>query len=292
MRRRHSYNDVECSGKQMRPIEILLSVANLLTLFILAVPQVHAVRWTGSVALIALLLAILQITVEGPRWQMIPAYLLTATFSLIWLLGIVVPGGLHVNRLIAVLGIGLSIPMLVLSIALPMLLPVFHFPKPTGSYAIGTVTYHWVDTNRPELFAPDPHDHRELMAQVWYPAKNVPAARAPYIEDADTVTPALARLTHLPGFLFTHFKYVTTNAVASAPIADDKSTYPVLIFLAGLDGFRAVNTFQIEELVSHGYIVVGLDQPGAVAMVRFPDGRQIAGLPKDAIQPLIDQSIG
>jgi len=203
----------------------------------------------------------------------------------------VIPGGLHVNRLIAGLAIGLSVLVLVLSIALPILLPVFHFPKPTGPYAIGTVTYHWVDTSRPELFTPDPNDHRELMAQVWYPAKNEPAACAPYIQDADAVTPALARLTHLPEFLLTHFKYVTTNAVASAPIADDKSSYPVLIFLSGLDGFRAVNTFQIEELVSHGYIVVGLDQPGAVAMVRFPDGRQISGLPKDEIQPLIDQSI-
>jgi predicted dienelactone hydrolase len=130
------------------------------------------------------------------------------------------------------------------------------------------------------------------MAQVWYPAKNEPAAaRAPYIQDADAVTPALARLTHLPGFLFTHFKYVITNAVVAAPIADDTSRYPVLIYLTGLGGFRAVSTFQIEELVSHGYIVVGLDQPGAVAMVQLPDGRQISGLPKDEIQPLIDQSI-
>jgi pimeloyl-ACP methyl ester carboxylesterase len=276
----------------MRPIEILLSVANLLTFVALAVPQLHAVRWTGYVALIALLLAVTQIAVEGPRWQMILTYALTASFFLIWLLGSVIPSGLHVHRLIAGLGSGLGVLMLVISIALPILLPIFHFPKPTGSYAIGTLTYHWVDSSRPELFTTDPNDHRELMAQVWYPAKNEPAAaRAPYIQDADAVTPALARLTHLPGFLFTHFKYVSTNSVVSAPIADDKSSYPVLIYLTGLDGFRAVSTFQIEELVSHGYIVVGLDQPGAVAMVRFPDGRQISGLPKDEIQPLIDQSM-
>jgi hypothetical protein len=282
---------VDCRGKQVRPIEILLSAANLLTLFVLALPGLHAVRWTSAMALIALLLAVIQIAVEGPRWQMIPAYASTAVFFLIWLLGIVLPGGLHVNRLTAGLGIGLSVLALILSTALPILLPVFHFPKPTGPYAIGTLTYHWVDTSRPELFTPDPNDHRELMAQVWYPAKDEPAARAPYIQDADAVTPALARLTHLPEFLFTHFKYVTTNAVAAAPIADDKASYPVLIFLAGLDGFRAVNTFQIEELVSHGAIVVGLDQPGAVAMVRFPDGREISGWPKEAIQPLIDQSV-
>jgi predicted dienelactone hydrolase len=180
-----------------------------------------------------------------------------------------------------------------MSIALPLLLPVFHFKKPTGPYAIGTLTYHWVDANRPELFTADPSDHRELMAQVWYPAPAHPGAKqAPYVADANAVMPALARLLHnLPGFTFSHFRYVTTNATNAAPIADDQANYPVLIFLTGLDGFRSSNTFQVEELVSHGYIVVGLDQPGAAAMVRLPDGRQIPGWPKGKIQPLIDQSI-
>jgi predicted dienelactone hydrolase len=241
---------------------------------------------------ITLLIAIVQVLTEGLRWQMVPAYVLAALFCLFWLLSIVKHSSRQNNRFIAGLGSGLSVLMLVISIALPILVPIFHFPKPTGPYAIGTLTYHWVDSSRPELFTTDPNDHRELMAQVWYPAKNEPAAaRAPYIQDADAVTPALARLTHLPGFLFTHFKYVTTNSVVAASIADDTSRYPVLIYLTGLDGFRAVSTFQIEELVSHGYIVVGLDQPGAVAMVRLPDGRHISGLPKDEIQPLIDQSI-
>jgi len=276
----------------MRLIETLLLLANLLAFFIVAIPLPRAVCWVRYWVPIAPLIAIAQVLVEGPRWQMIPAYVLTGLLLLVWLLRIVKRGSLDSNRLIAGLGSGLGVLMLVISIALPILVPIFHFSKPTGSYAIGTLTYHWVDSSRPELFTTDPNDHRELMAQVWYPAKNeLAAARAPYIQDADVVTPALARLTHLPGFLFTHFKYVTTNAVVAASIADDTSRYPVLIYLTGLDGFRAVSTFQIEELVSYGYIVVGLDQPGAVAMVRLPDGRQISGLPKDEIQPLIDQSI-
>ncbi len=276
----------------MRLIETLLLLANLLAFFIVAIPLPRAVCWVRYWVPIVPLIAIAQVLVEGPRWQMIPAYVLTGLLLLVWLLRIVKRGSLDSNRLIAGLGSGLGVLMLVISIALPILVPIFHFSKPTGSYAIGTLTYHWVDSSRPELFTTDPNDHRELMAQVWYPAKNeLAAARAPYIQDADVVTPALARLTHLPGFLFTHFKYVTTNAVVAASIADDTSRYPVLIYLTGLDGFRAVSTFQIEELVSYGYIVVGLDQPGAVAMVRLPDGRQISGLPKDEIQPLIDQSI-
>jgi pimeloyl-ACP methyl ester carboxylesterase len=182
--------------------------------------------------------------------------------------------------------------VLIVSIALPVVVPVFRFAPPTGPDGIGTVTYHWVDGSRPEPFTADPDDHRELMAQVWYPAAPAPgAARAPYLVDSDAVTPELARLTGLPPFLFRHFRYVTTNAVAGVPIAGRQARYPVLLFLSGLYGFRSVSTFQIEELVSHGYVVVGLDQPGVVATVRFPDGRQISNLPFDEIDPLVDQSV-
>ncbi|MEP7289091.1 MAG: carboxylic ester hydrolase, partial [Chloroflexota bacterium] len=63
------------------------------------------------------------------------------------------------------------------------------------------------------------------------------------------------------------------------------------IFLTGLNGFRQSNTFQVEELVSHGYIVVGIDQPYAAAAVVFPDGHQITGLTRDQMQPFIQQSL-
>jgi predicted dienelactone hydrolase len=275
----------------VRLLEIMLSLTTFLAFCTLTIPRLRAIRWTGYVTPIALLVAIVQMVVEGSRWQMIPAYTLAIIFFLIWLLVIVIPGGIHVNRIVSILGAGVGVLVLVISIALPILLPVFHFSKPIGPYAIGTITYHWIDTSRPELFTIDPSDHRELMAQVWYPANNERSApSSPYIQDADAVTPAIARLLHLPGFVLSHFKYVTTNAVASAHIADEKSSYPVLIYLTGINGFRSINTFQIEELVSHGYIVVGLDQPGNAPSVRFPDGKQILGWSRNEIIPLIVQS--
>jgi predicted dienelactone hydrolase len=276
----------------MRPFEILLSGANLLAFLSLVLPLPLSLRWMRYAALFALLIVLLQIAVEGMRWQMVPAYGLAGLFFLLWLPAMFGPGSLHIGRFAATAGIGLGVLGLVLAIAPPLIFPVFHFPQPTGPYAIGTLTYHWADASRPELFTTDPDDHRELMVQVWYPARNEPSApRAPYIQDAEHVTPALARLTKFPGFLFSHFKYVTTHAVSAAPVAEGETRYPVLIYFTGLDGFRSVSTFQIEELVSQGYIVVGLDQPGAVAMVRFPDGREISGWPKADIDPLIMQSV-
>jgi predicted dienelactone hydrolase len=191
---------------------------------------------------------------------------------------VVKSGGLNPgNRLIAVLGAVLVALGLVVSIVLPVIFPVFSFPRPTGPHAIGTLTYHWTDAARPEEYTDDPNDSRELMVQIWYPAKaDQSAPRAAYIEDVDVLGPALARFLNLPEFALGHLKYITTNAITSAPAADNEPTYPVLIFLAGLHSYRQANTFQVEELVSHGYIVAAIDMPYAFQLVVFPDGRQAA----------------
>jgi hypothetical protein len=54
--------------------------------------------------------------------------------------------------------------------------PVFHFPQPTGQYPIGTLTYHWIDTTRSEVFTADPQVRRQLLVQIWYPAAASPSA--------------------------------------------------------------------------------------------------------------------
>jgi len=269
----------------MRPLEILLVVANLVAFVLLVVPVRGRARWLRHFAFLPLPVMGAQLLVEGPRWQMVPAYALGGLFFLVWLVWLlrtIKPAGRPAGRrwtrrLAAGLGIGLGVLGLVVSTALPIALPVFRFPHPTGPYDIGTLTYHWVDASRPEVFAANPDDRRELMVQIWYPAWADPSSpRAPYIPDAGAVAPALARFIKLPEFILGHLKYVTTNAVASAPVADGKRSYPVLILLVGLGGYRQEQTFQVEDLVSHGYIVAAIDQPYAASMVVFPDGRQAA----------------
>jgi predicted dienelactone hydrolase len=223
---------------------------------------------------------------------------LTGLLVLAWLLQNVAPVDGSVkqiltNRFVAGIAIILCIIGLGMSAALPLLLPVFRFPRASGPYEIGTVTYHWTDAGRREVISTDKNRRRELMVQVWYPAKKgTSSSHTPYIQDADAVATALARLHHFPDFSLQHLKYVTTNAAESVPVADDQSSYPVLIVLEGLTGYRQMLTFQVEELVSHGYIVVGIDQPGAAATVVFPDGHQIA---IDELFPqmkaLVDQSL-
>ena len=251
-------------------------------------------RWMRHSTPVALLAAGAQIVAEGPRWQMMPAYALTGGLLLIWLWRAAAAGHTvwrRPCRLATGAAVGLGAIALVVSIALPNAFPIFRFPQPTGPYAIGTLTYHWIDATRLEAFGAYPQDRRELMVQIWYPAAaDSSSRRAPYMQDAEAVTSAFAQIHHLPTFLFGHFRLVTTNAVQSAPVAGARGEYPVLLFLEGVTGFRQMNTYQIEELVSHGHIVVAIDQPGAAADVVFADGRQAIGMTLAQVHASIDSS--
>ena len=241
-------------GEEMRPLEALLLIVNFLTLFALAVPRLRAVCRMGYSALIALSIAVAQFLAEGPRWQIVPAYALTGLFFLVWMLQnrtrVGEPTGCKWIKRIA---ISLAAATLAISIALPIVVPVFSFPHPSGPYAIGTLTYHWIDENRLEFFSADPSARRELMVQIYYPARGNPSSsRAPYVPNPEVLA-STAHLLRLPAFVFGHFKDVVTNATLSAPMEDGEPMSPVLIFLSGRGGYRQSNTFQIEEVVSHGY---------------------------------------
>lgn len=258
---------------------MLLLAANLVALVVLVIPPRGRVRWLRYAALAPLPVLAVHLPAEGPRWQMIPAYVLGAAFAVGWLLRTLRPPGSR--RWPRVLAAGLGALGLVVAAVPPLALPVFSFPEPSGPYDVGTLIYHWTDLARPEVFTADPGDHRELMAQIWYPAKADPTApRAPYLEDAGAITPTLARLLGVPEFAFGHLGLVRTNAVPSAPVADGEARYPVLVLLGGVQGSRNVYTFKAEELASRGYVVAAIDMTYAYSTVVFPDGRRVAYDPR------------
>src|SRR5262245_3323547 len=57
-------------------------------------------------------------------------------------------------------------------------------PAPTGKFAAGRTSFHWVDASRPEAMTDDPNDRRELMVTIWYPAESATGEPAPYGETA------------------------------------------------------------------------------------------------------------
>ena len=166
------------------------------------------------------------------------------------------------------------------------------FAKPTGKYAIGTMSYCITDPDREEIFITDKYQARQIPIQVWYPAENTSQPDyAPYIPEAIKVSEAISELLHIPKALLYPLQFKRSNALVKAPINKEKVQYPVLLYLTGLYGHRCISTFQIQELVSQGYIVVGIDCPMAVALATFPDGSTLKSLPRTLIDPMLNESL-
>lgn len=154
--------------------------------------------------------------------------------------------------------------------------PTPRFPKPTGPYGVGTRIYSWTDPTRPEPFTADPDDRRQLVAQVWYPTTGRGAAQ-PYMDSGEPMR-VLAKHLHVPAFLLGNIQHAPTHALRDAPATNGR--FPVLINAGGLTAFKDASLFWIEELASHGYVVVGLDQPGTSAATVLPGGRVIRVIDK------------
>lgn len=156
------------------------------------------------------------------------------------------------------------------------------FPRPSGDSRVGTVTRQWVDHSRREVLARDADEARELAVQVWYPTVESCGTRSRYRPDAPVVFNALLQAlrevtsgrTSLPSFLFRKLAVSRTSALVNAqPVRE--TMFPVIVALSGFGGFRNAHTILIEELVSRGYVVLGMDQPYVSARARLADGRVV-----------------
>ena len=255
---------------------------------------------------IALVLTILHLVVEKYRWQMVPLYLFVLVAFVLSIIDLIRPRSeTFERRSWASLGIMLGLLVLVLAVSVPALLPVPRVPEPSGPYQVGTVTLVLEDASRKELYSQDPDEARRFMIQVWYPAAPPDGALpAPWMEDARIVAPAIAGWLGLPEFFLDHLELARTSSYAQTPVDRSGAPYPVLIFSHGWGGFRAQNTYQVQELASHGYVVVGMEHPYGTAATVFPDGKVVynnpGALPDDvtdaeydrAARQLVDQWAG
>ncbi|MFJ5032175.1 alpha/beta hydrolase family protein [Streptomyces sp. NPDC088560] len=140
-------------------------------------------------------------------------------------------------------------------------------PVPTGPFPVGTVPLHLVDTSRPDPVA-GPGHHRELMAAVWYPARGV--KRGPL---APWTSPAVVRaLLTAQGFPADVAVAPLTAGHEGAPVLRTGRRLPVVVFSHGAHDHRADATIVVQELASHGYVVVTVDHTYDAFSV-FPDGR-------------------
>lgn len=154
--------------------------------------------------------------------------------------------------------------------AVPPAEGVVDFPELTGEYAVGRTTYTWVDPDREEAYTSEEGDNRVVTVWVWYPAApGADAVRAPYLSDGmDALFQA---------FYGTGSGNVQTQEYEAAPIQQTNSGYPVLIFSPGNAQNALTYTVLLEEIASHGYVVVGLDHAYNSRMTTLADSQVVEG---------------
>ena len=155
-------------------------------------------------------------------------------------------------------------------------------PAPTGPYAVGRKSYALTDESRPEPLSAIPGAQRKIMVFVWYPTDRKATQgmkTAPYLPNFDKVMPKLS-----PGDLKDMFRPSTfrgidllpqTDVVENAPIAPGKQEFPLLLFSHGWGNPNFLYTAELEDIVSHGYIVAAVDHPYDTTYTLFPDGKVV-----------------
>ena len=66
-----------------------------------------------------------------------------------------------------------------------------------------------------------------------------------------------------------------SHAIKNAPVAKASKQFPVILLSHGLGGTSFEYASLIEELVSHGYVVVAIEHTYTARAVTFPDGRVV-----------------
>ena len=257
----------------MRPLEYVIPL--LLATYLLVPPPRPA--FVRAIPVGAFLLTLIHFAVDGYRWQMIPIYLLTLVLVAI---------SLNRSWDIKPLTSYLTLLLLAISTALPILLPVPSIPASSGPYGVGTRIYELVDSSRREIYS-GKEEARRFMIQVWYPSEvSISDTRAPWMADAEIFAPTLATYIDTPSFFLDHLGLVQMPAYRESKLATSSAAYPVILFSHGWNGFHAQNSGQAIQLASHGYVVVGIQHTYGALITVFPDGtiakNNPSALPRDA----------
>lgn len=154
-------------------------------------------------------------------------------------------------------------------------------PSPTGPYRVGRATFHAIDPARDEPFTLDSADHREVLFHLWYPAGAEGGAPAAFVRPVpqDTVFQRYYRYVGVE-----KLARVRVHAFSEAPLAEAARRYPVILFSHGLGALAAMYTTFLENLASHGFIVVGVDHPFFSTAFQMPDGRTVRNLSRQAFR--------
>jgi predicted dienelactone hydrolase len=171
--------------------------------------------------------------------------------------------------------------------------PAFVLPAPSGTAPVGTTRWVVTDRSRRDVF--DRDRPREIEVLAWYPAapQKSPPAPAPYLRAGlDSVRSFASRLGRAD--LLDGLAQVRTHATPDAAPASTAARLPLLIFNHGYTGPAEASTSLLEDLASHGYVVLSVVHAYEASAARLADGRVVtmlddAGKLRAPIQQVLDE---
>ncbi len=149
--------------------------------------------------------------------------------------------------------------------------PVTSLVAPAGHYHAGSVRLDLVDPARIDPTSPA-HGLREVEAEMWYPAASTRSfPPTPYLP------PLAAKYFLARGGLPPGTELPLTTGHAGAPADRRDGPYPVVLYSPGGEADGSFDTGLVEDLASHGYVVVTMDDTNESPEVQFPGGRVVTG---------------
>ena len=156
------------------------------------------------------------------------------------------------------------------------------FPKPSGPFAVGTVSKILSDPSRSNRYGIKTNS--SFMGTLWYPAEPPTVGSLP----ATSSERAVAGDRNL--YAFWGWSSQWTNvvpqlvaySVPEAPLASGQSRFPLILYSHGWTCDRRLNSQNAEELASHGYIVAAVDHEDCHATA-YPDNRGTRFMPPGSV---------
>lgn len=127
-------------------------------------------------------------------------------------------------------------------------------PQPTGPFPVGSITHSLRDESRP-IYLLSPAQGRRLLLKLWYPCEP-DAAREPEVLWNELRAPGRA-----PWLIRQLLRSIPrgTHSYPGAPLAKLVPAVLPVIYNHGLISFAAENTSLMQELASHGHIVIAIE---------------------------------
>jgi dienelactone hydrolase len=147
-------------------------------------------------------------------------------------------------------------------------------PAPTGAYRVGRLPFELVDSSRRDPV--DSAHARVVPGWIWYPATPVATA------DTERALPgewgdlrASASAAKLGPAAAEAMRVLAVHAATGARWAPTIARAPVLVFTPGNGWLPTDYSVLLEDLASHGYVVIGVAPARLADVVRLRDGRTL-----------------